>query len=565
MTTIDYSNYKISPPIKDEAYKELEAIVGPEFVTREPAVLDGYTWQTLWNTGPEMYIHRPVAVVLPASTEEVQAIVRCCNKHKIHFKAFTTGWGVFAGCHKENQILIEMRRMDKILEIDEKNMYVVVEPHAIGGQIVAEVMRKGLHCHIISSGPASSPLASATSFQGCAPDGIHMSWSSRNLMGAEWVTPDGEIVRVGSLGSNGEWWSGDGPGPSLRGVIRGRLGAFGGNGVFTKCALKLYNWPCQPVPEPEGLFFDTELELPPNCNVLSFIFPDRDALADATQAIMVEGIGYNVIKPSMGGLLSQAMPHFLHHDVWKNESSLLKRLIGDFNNLFLVVLACNSPEELAWQETVIRDCVNENKGVVIDVKALGFGDMPFWLFMLNTIYPVAFRTTGCFITAVGQDESHHSMVAMTPHGVEIKRKFIEKENGILDDGGEAGIHFFMEDGIISHYEEPVMFDHRIPEEASNVVPIELSFAAMQMSRCMESGSPTPIVRMLQGPTVSNYNKWQQAWARSINPDSICEDKYYSADPEPGSESVMANVPQDVVQRVLELAQKLAWGPDGPPD
>ena len=66
-----YSDYLISPPIKDEYYQELEAIVGSEFITREPAVLDGYAWQPLWNKGPQMYVQRPIAVVLPASTEEV--------------------------------------------------------------------------------------------------------------------------------------------------------------------------------------------------------------------------------------------------------------------------------------------------------------------------------------------------------------------------------------------------------------------------------------------------------------------------------------------------------------
>ena len=69
------------------------------------------------------------------------------------------------------------------------------------------------------------------------------------------------------------------------------------------------------------------------------------------------------------------------------------------------------------------------------------------------------------------------------------------------------------------------------------MPIETEFNILQISRCMESGNTTPVIRVLFGPTIANYQKWQKAWARSINPDSICEDKYYSADPEPGSESV----------------------------
>jgi len=50
-------------------------------------------------------------------------------------------------------------------------------------------------------------------------------------------------VRLGSLGSVGEWFCGDGPGPSLRGAIRGNVVPMGGLGVFTLAATKIYHWP----------------------------------------------------------------------------------------------------------------------------------------------------------------------------------------------------------------------------------------------------------------------------------------------------------------------------------
>ena len=558
---MDYpKDFLISPPIPDEHYKELEAIVGPDYITREPAVLDGYAWQPLWNTGPQMWVHRPVAVVQPANTAEVQAVVRACNEHGIKYKAFSTGWGVYAGCQMENEILIELRRMDRILEIDEKNMYIVVEPHAIGGQIIAECMRRGLHCHIVSSGPASSPLASATSFCGTAPDGTYMNWSPRNLMGVEWVLPDGEIVRLGSLGSSGEWFSGDGPGPSLRGVLRGRLGAMGGNGVFTKCALKLYNWPGPPVPQPEGFLFDVECPLPPGCKVLCMFFPDRRAMADATQAITVEGVGYNAFKPGMGSMLGIAIPHLLHKRSWK-KSRHLKTLIHDFNHIFMELLMCHSSEELDFQESVIREEVAKHRGIVVDMAPLGLAEFIFWNFILATAYPIFFRPTGCFITAYGQDESHHSMVLMSPYGEDIKRKYIEEGN-ILDDGSDSGIHFMMEESTCSHYEEPIEFDHRVYEQAAAILPLELEFTVMQAEHCMESGITNPVMRALFGPAIANYHKWQKMWADSINPNQVADDFYYAADPIPGKS---VSLRPELLQKILEMSKELAWGPDGPPD
>ncbi len=551
----------ISPPIGDEAYKDLEEAVGPEFVTREPAVLDGYAWQPLWNEGPEMWVHRPIAVVLPASTEEVQAVVKICNKHGLKFKAICTGWGALAGPRCENVVQIELRRMDRILEIDEKNMFVVVEPHAIGGQVMAETMRKGLHTHIVSSGAASSPLASATSCVGCAPDGTYMNWSSRNLLGVEWVLPDGEVIRLGTLGSGDGWFCGDGPGPSLRGVLRGRLGAFGGNGVFTKCALKLYNWPGPPEPVPEGFLYDTELELPPHCKAYIMFFPDRKSLADATQAITVEGIGYNAFKPGMGSLLTMIVPHLLHKESWK-KAKYLKKAIQAFNYQFLEVLATDSAEELEFQEAVMRDEVSKHGGFMMDMEHTGMAEMIFWTFVLSSNYPIFFKAAGMFITAYGQDESHHSMVMASPDGEKIKQKWIDR-GGILDDNADSGIHFMMEESTVSHYEEPIEFDHRNPDQTRTIKPIEMEFTHMQAEHCMESGITSPVMRKMFGPTEGFYTKWQKGIGKIIDPRGCADDYLYNAEPVEGEPLPDDPAILEMTEKLADIATKMAWTEDGP--
>ncbi len=229
--------------ISDEAYEALQETVGEENVSREPAVLDSYAWQPFLNEDPELWTSRPEVVILPASTEEVQAVVKACGKHGLKFKALCTGWGVHAGPTSEGVVQIDLRRMDRILEIDEKNMYAVVEPYVSGAQLQAEVMKRGLNTHLIGAGPVCSPLASATSMHGVGHDGIYMSYSPRNVLGVEWVLPTGEVLYLGTPGSGMDWFCGDGPGPSLRGIMRGSSGAFGGLGGFTKCALKLSPWP----------------------------------------------------------------------------------------------------------------------------------------------------------------------------------------------------------------------------------------------------------------------------------------------------------------------------------
>jgi glycolate oxidase len=231
-----------------EVYRELEDIVGPRNISDDPAVLVTYQFPmavTSIHLGPfyRTYSPRGAAVVLPGCTEEVQKIVKVCNKYKVKYKASSTFWGAMGYPNFEDTLQIDPRRMDRVLDIDTKNMYAIVEPYVIGVNLQAEAMRVGLNTHIIGAGGSCSPLASATSYAGPGPDTPFMATGTENMLGAEWVMPDGELLRTGTLGSGLGWFYGEGPGPGVRGIIRGGLGARGAMGVFTKCALKLYPWP----------------------------------------------------------------------------------------------------------------------------------------------------------------------------------------------------------------------------------------------------------------------------------------------------------------------------------
>jgi len=77
-------------PLSHEAYRALKEIVGEDYITTDPAVLDTYIYQWMGEfhepLGNKFMPHRPLAVVLPGSVEEVQAVVRLCNRFRIKFK-----------------------------------------------------------------------------------------------------------------------------------------------------------------------------------------------------------------------------------------------------------------------------------------------------------------------------------------------------------------------------------------------------------------------------------------------------------------------------------------------
>src|SRR5437868_2351581 len=74
----------------------------------------------------------PAGIVFPGSTEEVQAIVRMANEHRIHLWPTSTGENRGLGLKspvRPGQVVVDLgRRMNRIVEINETLAYAVVEP-----------------------------------------------------------------------------------------------------------------------------------------------------------------------------------------------------------------------------------------------------------------------------------------------------------------------------------------------------------------------------------------------------------------------------------------------------
>jgi glycolate oxidase len=230
--------------LNNEEYKALEDIVGPEYITREPAIMESYCqlWGNKLAFGDKRH-NPPAAVLLPANTGEIQKIVRYCNKAGILFKASARAFEYVATYLAGRRgILLELKRLNKILEIDEKNMHAVVEPFVTVYQLQDTAGRVGLYTGKPGVGYTASVISLACCHQEMTVSQLYTSGYGRNVLGCEWVLPTGDILNLGTAGRQGGWFSGDGPGFSLRGILRGRAGANGGHGVITKCAVKLYPW-----------------------------------------------------------------------------------------------------------------------------------------------------------------------------------------------------------------------------------------------------------------------------------------------------------------------------------
>ncbi|OHE64666.1 MAG: hypothetical protein A2Y36_12190 [Treponema sp. GWA1_62_8] len=220
----------------------------------------------------------PEAVLLPGSTEEVKNIVRLCNKYDVKFKASSTFWSAMGFITDDNGVQLDMRRMRSI-EIDEKNMIAIVEPYAIGAVVQAEAMKVGLTLNVPGVGCSSSPLASTAGWVGFGPTSISMGCASENMLGAEWVLPNGEVLRTGSLGAGSGWFCGEGPGPSTRAILRGFQGSTGSLGVCTKMAIRLHPWPGPTHIPSRGVVPAYKADLPDNFKAYTLCFKTWDDYA----------------------------------------------------------------------------------------------------------------------------------------------------------------------------------------------------------------------------------------------------------------------------------------------
>ncbi len=433
-----------------EIYKQLEDIVGKANISEDPAVTETYrciTAQSSAHYGP--YDHRtpcPQAVILPGSTKEVQKIIQICNKYDIHFKAATTFWAAMGYISSDYSIQMDMKRMDHI-EIDPKNKIAIVEPYVNGAVLQAEAMKYGLNCNIAGVGCSSSILAGASSWVAFGPTSNYMGNGGENMLSAEWVLPNGEILKTGSLGSGSGWYCGEGPGPSVRSVLRGWTGTAGTMGVCTKMGIRLHPWPGPAEIKTRGrapAYFADNL---PNFRAYTLCFKDWNGYAEAFKFFHENDIVYighrqfnmfgRNLKLAMVKVLTNPdlqycdVPELLK-DPYIDEQTKLMKI--DFQ----IVLAGMSEDDLAWKEAAVDYILEQTDGYKSEIMLEK--DLEDW----QKLYLIRLGHKNLNYTFVSSYEGNFGMssnVFVTAPLMEeasaLKRKIEESGDGCANAGGDS--------------------------------------------------------------------------------------------------------------------------------
>jgi len=233
-----------------EVYKKLEKIVSKDYISNDIYVRHAY------SRNVDIALQGvPDIVIRPKDAKEISEILKVANEENIPLIPRGGGDCEFGGSKPVNDegIVLDLKRMDNILNLDQENLIVTVESGISWGKLNEYLCHYGLYTGCM--GPGSGMTASiggGISHQSVGGGGCAKYGSCTNqLVSLEVVLPTGDIIETGSQANKFSKFPFNrfGNGPDLSGLFCGDNGIFG---IKTKISLKVF-------PKPEYADYKTFL------------------------------------------------------------------------------------------------------------------------------------------------------------------------------------------------------------------------------------------------------------------------------------------------------------------
>ena len=180
-----------------KALDEFSAAVGREWVFTKDDDLTLYrdAYSPFWDE-PEDRV--PSAAVAPQSVEQVQAIVRTANAYRIPLWTVSTGRNLgYGGASPalSGSVVVDLKRMNRIVEVNDRNHYAVVEPGVSYFDLYRYIQERRLNVWIDPADPGwGSPVGNALE-RGGGRTPMKDHWNA--VCGLEVVLANGDVLRTG--------------------------------------------------------------------------------------------------------------------------------------------------------------------------------------------------------------------------------------------------------------------------------------------------------------------------------------------------------------------------------
>jgi glycolate oxidase len=225
------SNKKGEITLKSEIIESLKNIVGRDWITDDLSKMQRYLYD---ETEPLL---RPEAckdcvVVKPGSAEEISEVLKYSNKTLTPVVARGGGTGVVGGViPTESSIILSLERLNKIVELDEKNLMITIEAGATLADLLEELNKQDKLFFPIHPGDEGAQIGGMVATNAGGTKAVKHGIMRNHVKALEVVLPTGEIVNVGGkLIKNNMGYD----------LLHMLIGSEGTLGIITKVTLKLY-------------------------------------------------------------------------------------------------------------------------------------------------------------------------------------------------------------------------------------------------------------------------------------------------------------------------------------
>ncbi len=241
---------------------ELHSILGTEGVRTEPA----YCWAYSYDNSRRQGI--PAVVVLPQTHDQVEHIVKVCNRHALPVTARGLGTGTAGAAVPENGGLVLATERMTACRIDQDNRVAVVQPGVTNGTVQREAARHGFFWPPDPTSAEYSTIGGNLACNASGPRAVKYGTPRDNTLGLLAVTGDGVRIKSGCY--------------TTKGVVgydftRLLIGSEGTLGVITEATLKL-------TPLPEAI------------RALRILYSDASAAARGVSRIMAQSVIPRVVE-----------------------------------------------------------------------------------------------------------------------------------------------------------------------------------------------------------------------------------------------------------------------------
>ncbi|RSK36026.1 FAD-binding oxidoreductase [Hymenobacter metallilatus] len=215
---------------------EFEAIVGTPYVlTAQRVEADVYADYGRDHTEDLQFA--PDVVVRPGNAEEVSRIVRLCHEHRLPITPRGAGTGLSGGAlpvHKG--VVISTDRLNRILEIDERNLQATVEPGVVNEVFQNAVKEVGLFYPPDPASKGSCSLGGNLAHSSGGPKAVKYGTTKDYVLNLQVVLPTGDLIWTAANTLKNS------TGYNLTQLM---IGSEGTLGIITKVVFRLLPYPKQ--------------------------------------------------------------------------------------------------------------------------------------------------------------------------------------------------------------------------------------------------------------------------------------------------------------------------------